>query len=231
MIKNLAGQKIAVFAFDYTTGAPKSGDAANITAYVSKDSGAVTVLGDISATEMDATNAKNWYLFDLAQAETNADILLFTGKSSTANVTIVGGGPLQTVNSTPNFTGTALSGSSNTVGLPAGTTASQCGRGTLIVSTGGATAAGSSGIVSADIVGAGGATPIATIVGTWTGANFAAGTSFVAIPLGGQIPIVVNQTLAGSVDANLQGFNGVAATGTGVPGDRIRPVGLPGDVP
>lgn len=90
MFKNVASQKIALFAFDTTTGAAKTGDSANLTAYVSKDSGTVTILGDTSATEMDSTNAKGWYLFDLTQAETNADILLFTAKSSTANIAIVG---------------------------------------------------------------------------------------------------------------------------------------------
>jgi hypothetical protein len=88
MFKNVASQKIQLFAFDTTTGAPKTGDAANITAYVSKDHGAVTVLGDTSATEMDATNAKGVYVFDLTQAETNADELTFTAKSSTANISI-----------------------------------------------------------------------------------------------------------------------------------------------
>lgn len=90
MFKNVASQKIAVFAFDTTTSAPKTGDAANITAYISKDWGTVTALGDTSATEMDATNAKGWYLFDLTQAETNADALLVSGKSATANVSVVG---------------------------------------------------------------------------------------------------------------------------------------------
>lgn len=90
MFKNVASQKIALFAFDTTTGAPKTGDSANITPYVSKDYGTVTVLGTATATEMDATNAKGWYSFVLAQAETNADALLFTGKSSTANVSVVG---------------------------------------------------------------------------------------------------------------------------------------------
>ena len=50
---------------------------------------AVTVLADTSATEFDATNAKGWYWFDVAQAESNADFALFSGKSSTANVVIV----------------------------------------------------------------------------------------------------------------------------------------------
>ena len=65
-----------------------TGDAANITAYVSKDHAAVTVLTDTTATEMDATNAKGIYVFDLTQGETNADELTFSAKSSTANVSI-----------------------------------------------------------------------------------------------------------------------------------------------
>jgi dihydroxyacetone kinase DhaKLM complex PTS-EIIA-like component DhaM len=88
MFKNVAGQKVQLFAFDTTTGAPKTGDAANITAYVSKDHGTVTVLTDTGAAEMDATNAKGVYLFDVAQAESNADEATFTAKSTTANVSI-----------------------------------------------------------------------------------------------------------------------------------------------
>lgn len=89
MFKNVASQKIQLFAFDATTNVPKTGDAAQITAYVSKDHGSVTVLGDTSATEMDATNAPGNYVFDLTQAETNADELTFSAKSSTSNIKIV----------------------------------------------------------------------------------------------------------------------------------------------
>jgi hypothetical protein len=89
VFKNVA-TKVAFFAFDTATSLPKTGDSANITGWVSKDYGSVTQLGDTSATEMDATNAKGWYLFDVAQAETNADALLFTGKSSTAGIVVVG---------------------------------------------------------------------------------------------------------------------------------------------
>ncbi len=88
MLKNVAS-KLIVFAFDSTTNLPKTGDAANITAYVSKDFGSVTVLADTSATEMDATNGKGYYLFDLAQGETNADVLLFSAKSATANIVVI----------------------------------------------------------------------------------------------------------------------------------------------
>jgi hypothetical protein len=90
MFKNAAGQKISLFAYDVTTGLPKTGDAANLTAYVSKDFGAVTALTDTTATEKSAANAPGWYDFDVAQAESNADHALFSGKSTTANVIVVG---------------------------------------------------------------------------------------------------------------------------------------------
>lgn len=89
MQKNVASQKLIVFVFDSATNLPKTGDAANLTAYVSIDYGAVTVLGDTSATEMDATNAKGLYLFDLTQAETNGHTLAFSGKSSTSGIVLV----------------------------------------------------------------------------------------------------------------------------------------------
>jgi hypothetical protein len=89
MFKNTAA-KFIVFAFDATTNVPKTGDAANITAYVSKDYGAVTVLADTTATEQDATNAPGYYLFDAAQGETNADCIQVSAKSSTANIKVIG---------------------------------------------------------------------------------------------------------------------------------------------
>lgn len=105
MFKNVASQKLTFFAFDYSTGAPKTGDAANITIYLSKDDGSVTILTDTSASEVDSTNAKGDYSVDLSQAETNADKLRFTGKSSTSNVVIVP----QTIYTVPsNFTSTTL---------------------------------------------------------------------------------------------------------------------------
>lgn len=108
MLKNTAGQRIALFAFNVTTGAPVTGDAANLTAYVSKDGGTVTALTDTTATQMDATNAPGWYLWDVSQTESNADWLLFTGKSSTANVSLVG----QSVYTRPaNFTALSINAS------------------------------------------------------------------------------------------------------------------------
>lgn len=80
--------KVACIAYDMTTGALKTGDAANISAYVSKNCGAVTQLTGTSATELDPTNAKGAYWFDVTATENNAVQLLFTFKSSTANVQI-----------------------------------------------------------------------------------------------------------------------------------------------
>ncbi len=87
--KNVAGQRVIVFAFDATTGAALAGDAANITGYVSKDYGAVTALADTSAAEMDSSNAAGYYWISLAQAETNATHLVFTAKSSTLNARVI----------------------------------------------------------------------------------------------------------------------------------------------
>src|SRR5690349_20120814 len=89
MFKDVASQKITFLLIDTANNVPKTGDSANLTAYVSKDDGAVTVLGDTTATELDATNAPGLYSFDLTQAETNADKLVFSGKSFTANMRVV----------------------------------------------------------------------------------------------------------------------------------------------
>lgn len=88
MFKNTASQKLAVFAWDAATGAAKTGDAANITAQISKDGGACAAVADTNPTELDATNAPGVYLFDLSQAETNADLIVFCADSSTANIQI-----------------------------------------------------------------------------------------------------------------------------------------------
>ena len=112
MFKNVASQKLIVFAFDSTTNLPKTGDSANLTAYVSKDFGSVTVLGDTSATEMDATNAKGYYLFDLTQGETNADTLLFSAKSSTSNIVVIAV-PATVFTLPPNFTARSIDSSGN----------------------------------------------------------------------------------------------------------------------
>jgi len=90
MFKNVASQKFYVYAYDTATNAPKTGDSGNITAYIAKDFGSVTALTDTGASEIDNTNAKGFYVFDATQAETNADVILVSGKSSTSGVVVLG---------------------------------------------------------------------------------------------------------------------------------------------
>lgn len=85
MQKNVAGQKIRVFAFDRATAVPVTGDAANITCKVSIDGGAATALTDTNPVEVE----DGYYLFDLTQAETNGNTLDFYPESATVGVQVV----------------------------------------------------------------------------------------------------------------------------------------------
>jgi len=88
--KNVASQKLAVYAYDPTTAAgtdpSKTGDAANITAQISKDGAASAATNDTNPTELDATDHPGVYIFDLTQAETNADLILLSAASATSNI-------------------------------------------------------------------------------------------------------------------------------------------------
>ena len=88
MFKNTASQKVIVYAIDSTTGLPKTGDAGNITGYISKDGGSATVTNDTNPTELDATNLKGLYAFDTTQSETNCDLFSLSPVSATANITL-----------------------------------------------------------------------------------------------------------------------------------------------
>ena len=88
LFKNVASQKLAVLAWDTLTDSPKTGDAANITAQISKDWGAAAATNDVNPTEFDSTNHKGIYVFNMTQAETNANIILLTATSTTAGVII-----------------------------------------------------------------------------------------------------------------------------------------------
>ena len=86
--RNQAGQKIAVFAYTPADGQPTTGDAASITAYLSKDWAAPAAITDTNPTELDAVNMPGWYVFDLAQAETDAEVLIVAPQSATAGVVL-----------------------------------------------------------------------------------------------------------------------------------------------
>lgn len=84
--KNVASQKWRVFAFDITDGSAQTADAANITAKIAKDWAAAAATNDLNPTEVE----DGYYVFDLTQAETNADVLDLYPESSTANIQVVG---------------------------------------------------------------------------------------------------------------------------------------------
>jgi len=85
MKKNVASQKWTVFAFDVTTGLPKTGDAANITGNLRLD-GTQNAIDDTNPTELE----RGYYQFDITQAESNADYIVMCAVSSTANIQVVG---------------------------------------------------------------------------------------------------------------------------------------------
>lgn len=89
MLKNTAGQKVTFFVFNYATGAPVTGDAANLTASVRIGGGAVTALTDQTCEELSDTLAKGLYSFNVSQSETNNDNLVFSCQSTTPNVSCV----------------------------------------------------------------------------------------------------------------------------------------------
>jgi hypothetical protein len=86
MIKNTAGQKWVVFAFDTTTGLPKTGDALNITANLRLDGGAANPVDDTNPTELEG----GYYAFDLTDAETNGNMIVICPSSVTANIAVIG---------------------------------------------------------------------------------------------------------------------------------------------
>jgi hypothetical protein len=86
MIKNTAGQKWIAFAFDTTTGLPKTGDLLNITANLRLDGGAANPVDDANPTELEG----GYYVFDLTQAETNGNMIVICPSSVTANVQVIG---------------------------------------------------------------------------------------------------------------------------------------------
>lgn len=86
--RNTSSQYLLVKAWDMTTDAGKTGDAANITAKFSKDGGECASSDDTNPSEVDSGDAPGWYKFTLTQAETNCTTLVAVCTSSTANIKI-----------------------------------------------------------------------------------------------------------------------------------------------
>ena len=98
MQKNVAGQKYRVFAWDVTTNLPATGDAANITAKLKKDWGAIAPVTDTNPTETE----DGYYEFNISQAESNANVLDLYPESSTADIQVIGV-PGSLVTTPPNY--------------------------------------------------------------------------------------------------------------------------------
>tara|TARA_R110000824_G_scaffold72157_8_gene184313 strand:- start:998 stop:1831 length:834 start_codon:yes stop_codon:yes gene_type:complete len=85
MQKNTASQKFIVFAFNTTTNLPVTGDAANITATISKEFAADVSTNDVNPTETQG----GFYVFDATQAETNANDIQIFPSSVTSNIQVI----------------------------------------------------------------------------------------------------------------------------------------------
>jgi hypothetical protein len=97
--KNVASQIVIVYAYDLDNEQGKTGDAANITAQISKDGAAFASTNDTNPTEIGLGS----YAFTLTQAETNADLVFIVASTTTANIQI---------NPVSNYTESAISVSS-----------------------------------------------------------------------------------------------------------------------
>lgn len=86
--RNVTGQKLRVYAWDTAANAPKTGDAANITAQITLDYGSAAATDDANPSEVDAADHPGVYEFSLTQAETNASRVLVSPVSSTADVSL-----------------------------------------------------------------------------------------------------------------------------------------------
>jgi len=86
--KNVASQKIPVYAFDSDTGLAATGEAANISAEISKDGGASAATNDAAPAELDATDHPGWYLFDMTQTEMNADMIIISPACSSDGIVL-----------------------------------------------------------------------------------------------------------------------------------------------
>jgi len=88
MQKKVASQKIQIYAHDTVSDSAKTGDAVNITAYISKDGASPAQSNDVNPTELDSINMPGVYIFDLLQAETDCNDFVLYGISATVGISI-----------------------------------------------------------------------------------------------------------------------------------------------
>lgn len=110
MFKNISNQKLLIYAYDLTNNVGLSGDANNITMYISRDGNSAIKSNDINPTEIDPNLLTGSYYFDLTQLETSANEFLGVAKSSTPNVSI---DPVIVYPVPPNFTELGIESNGN----------------------------------------------------------------------------------------------------------------------
>jgi len=98
--KNVASQKIAVYAYDTAAGAPIIDDEGNITCYYSLDGAADVQTTDANPVPIDDVTMPGIYVFDLEQGETNGNMIVIYAKSATADVQL---DPIIVFTDPPNF--------------------------------------------------------------------------------------------------------------------------------
>lgn len=86
MLKNVTGQKWLVYAYSTASGLAVTGDAANITANLYLDGTGPNAVDDTNPAELE----DGYYIFDISQAESNADLILICPATTTANTRVVG---------------------------------------------------------------------------------------------------------------------------------------------
>jgi hypothetical protein len=102
LYKNVASQKLPIYAYVLATGAPVTGHASDITCQISKDYGSHAATGTAHPTELDSTNLPGWYYFPLTQAETNCDCLIASPVDGNVSPAIIQPVKIETLKVTAN---------------------------------------------------------------------------------------------------------------------------------
>ncbi len=87
MLRNQSGQQITLYAWNSVTGLPVTGDAANITTYISHDNGSF-VASTNAVAESDSSLAPGFYDVPLTVDETNSYKITVSASSTTIDVLV-----------------------------------------------------------------------------------------------------------------------------------------------
>jgi len=209
MIKNVAGQFAHIEAWDITTGAEKTGDAGNITAYIEIDNDGGTVSDDANPTEVDATNLPGVYRFTLTQGETNGNEITLKAKSGTANIKIAA----VTYNPVQQQTGDAYAYLGTNLGA-AGANATEAG-GTGDQLTGIASVGAVAGNVGGNVAGFVGGNVLGNIGGNLTGNVLGTCASLIGFNVNGSGLTALGDARIANLDAAVSSRNATVPDAAG----------------